>query len=550
MKFILSILQIVFVFSYTISYAQTLEASLLCGGTFFDHAYSIERAPNGDVFMVGRIADTLDINPNDTASIISSPYSNYTNGFIARYDANMDLIWAVTMGGDKWDQVSDIILDDSLNVYVIGYGGGNIDFNPSNDIDTLDLGEGNGFIAKYGSDGVFIAVNETVGGSSLFLYPTSFSGKKGLLRDELGNLFVFADDTLSKYTSDLELIWTENISFGPQVINTSEINSLRSIYNVLGPMVEYEIVLDKYSSVTGGLLDSLVYGYNDGWCTMNSLNKMQNGDLMLYGHYWGDLVFYDDNDTIEFENYNYLPDGVSNMSNAFICRYSSSGNLLWAKTIEGEHPYPHIIEEDQNGNIYVSGKFENAANFSTSTPVIHVANCFTSSYIAKYDSTFNYIGMSQVIGDHSNINDLLLFEDTAYLCGDFEFPIDIDITLGEDSIETNGLRDIFVLKYSDFENLTNESEPISIEEHIGDNTFFKVYSKVFGNTIQINISESLSAEHVNRISIYNIEGKVLKTIESSSKTIEFDISSFPKAMYLVEVSNAKWSATEKIIKAN
>lgn len=541
MKRLIYLIQISLYLFSAITFSQTLESYLTFGGSYRDIIQNVEKAPNGDFYVVGQATNTTDFNPNGTPLVITVPPAPATNVFIGKYHSDMTLSWMVSFRGFA----SHLVLDDSLNVYAIGYAVGNVDFNPSSAIDTLAWEVGGRFIVKYGSDGTFKGVNE-IEGEGLY-NGNNLSGMRidRLFLDDSGNVYAYLGSTIFKYNSNLDFLWSQEIGNYPQLINNSKITSIEPHVTWAPDPVEVDIVLMKNNSVTGSQLDTVKYGYSNGSLSINYMKKIQNDDLLIYGMYWGHLALYGMNDTIEFENNDYMDNGISMQENTFVCRYDSLDNLLWAKIIEGPSLRPNLLETDQAGNIFAFGQMYDTVNFSSGTPVIHTSFDVANSYIAKYDSEFNYLNMAQVLGDHSYICDFDFYGDTAYLCGAFYPPIDIDLTPSEEILESTGDYDVFLSIYSNFDITEN---PMSVIEEDVNPDFFKVYTNMSIGKVFLEINKEVTDWSENQVDVYDMNGRLLTTVKSTNKMIDLDISNYPNAVYIIEVNNKNWTASKKIVK--
>ncbi len=538
MRYLLFIFMVVLSVLSINSNAQTLDEAISFGSNHQDFASQIAKAPNGDIYVVGGSTNITDFNPLGLQHNIQAPGVDKSNAYISKYNSDMTLDWVKSFGQSGWDDARQLLLDDSLNIYIMGYGEGVIDFNPSANVDSLDLSYGGYFVAKYGNDGAFKAVAPVTD-----IYPSEIGDR--LQKDDHGNIYAYSGVFLSKYTSDLNLLWTQEIGGTPMVFNNLNmycIRNFKSFEYVPTPDNEQEIVLEIYNLTFGTALSEHVLAHTDGVINSGFVKKTKNNDLLIYGKYWGTLAFYGGGDTLEVENYTLNAAGISYELKEFICRYDQFGNLLWAKAFDDKGPNPNILETDEDGHIYALGQLHYSANFDPVNPVIHTAVSQFSAYIAKYDSAFNYLSMSQFLGANSNIHDFKLYADTALICGSFYAPIDVDLTPSEQWLETNGFYDAFMIKYSDFDIV---GHPISINEHPIKEELFNLY--IQSGHMQIHIIETLNTS-VNTISVYDINGRQLISVQSNYNQIELDLSAYPDAVYIVQVANNIWSTSRKIVK--
>jgi len=136
----------------------TLAWDFSFGGTDSDKGNLINNNPlDGGFYLAGKFRSTSFDLPSFGSS---SPVSLSLTGtaprsdvFLARYDANRNLIWAFTLGGVWDDQMDGMAVDGSGNVYVAGTMRAEVNFNPLGPSQILTLPVYAPFVAKYHPDG-------------------------------------------------------------------------------------------------------------------------------------------------------------------------------------------------------------------------------------------------------------------------------------------------------------------------------------------------------------------------------------------------------------
>ncbi|MCD6566477.1 MAG: SBBP repeat-containing protein, partial [Bacteroidales bacterium] len=141
---------------------------------------------------------------------------------------------------------------------------------------------------------------------------------------------------------------------------------------------------------------------------------------------------------------NLIPEGYED---AFVAKYDTSGNLIWARQAGGSSfAGGRSVAVDNNFNVYNAGAFKDTVTFMNTMPdqVTLISNGEKDIYISKYDSSGNIIWVKQaggILGDYGNsiATDI---NDNVYVTGSFyETAVFEDTSLT--SMEGN---DIFVLK--------------------------------------------------------------------------------------------------------
>ncbi len=548
MKSLFFIFQIAVGLLSTYSFSQTFQSAISLGEGGRSFASDIAQTPSGDIIVIGATTGVTNFNPKGNPHNIASPGEiHLANAFIARYNKDMELQWVNSLGFDRWEMANELVLDEDENIYVMGYGS-RIDFDPSVNEEIWNFAYGESFIVKYGSDGAFKACNVVTGHERLVSIP---GGK--IMLDHLGNVYTHKGFVLSKYNSNLELQWRKEIGGIPEFFNESEIYCIRSFTDfVYRPKeAQKEIVLERYDLSTCNLIDTILLGYTTGAVHNGFIKKTKNNDLLICGKYWGDLSIYGNGDTVKAQNHEPKPTWELYESKDFICRYDDVGSLIWAKVFEDRGPSPSLLETDEEGNIYAFGNIRQHMNFDPINPKLDIPLVKDDFYIAKYDHEFNYQAKHQFSGTRANIHRFRLYDDIALMAGSFSTPIDLDLTSSVNFFERHNNEDLgnaaFMARFSDFD-LKNNA--VHFGGEAAGNNYFDVVSDPSrtGKNIQIYLNSEHKSIGLTRVTVYDLRGKLLKSVQSNQDIIPIDISEHAHAPYLIRVTNNKWSATEKILK--
>ncbi|MBK9249269.1 MAG: SBBP repeat-containing protein [Ignavibacteria bacterium] len=132
------------------------------GGSSRDIAYSIAVDVKGNVYTAGLFSETVDFDPGTNITTLTTIGEN--DGFICKLDSQGNFIWAKQLGGDSSDAVSSLVLDNSGNIYSMGWFSGSVDFDPGPEVHILEsVGQDDIFISKLDSSANFIW-SERMGG--------------------------------------------------------------------------------------------------------------------------------------------------------------------------------------------------------------------------------------------------------------------------------------------------------------------------------------------------------------------------------------------------
>jgi len=170
-----------------------------------------------------------------------------------------------------------------------------------------------------------------------------------------------------------------------------------------------------------------------------------SGNVYVTGYYRGtEAVDFDPGPSEDW----HTPNGVDD---AFLSKFDSSGNFLWAKTWGGiGFDYGYDVTVDGLGNVYVTGCFQETVDFDPgSGEDIHSAHYDFDAYLSKFDSTGDFIWAKTWGGTSwstSQSVDLDVSGD-IYVAGHFMETTDFDPGSGVDDHTSNGSIDAFLSKF-------------------------------------------------------------------------------------------------------
>lgn len=147
----------------------------------------------------------------------------------------------------------------------------------------------------------------------------------------------------------------------------------------------------------------------------------------------------------------------SGFSDIFIAKYNSSGNLIWVKKAGGNGPdRGNSISVDLNGNIYLTGYYNESATFETTT--ITSNNNSQDVFIAKYDTNGNLIWVHSVGGEFGDTGYGIVSDNlgNVIVTGQYKGQGIFGSTILNSMIDPNFNQpsyDLFVLKYDPSGNL-------------------------------------------------------------------------------------------------
>jgi hypothetical protein len=107
-------------------------------GTGWEYSAGLEIDANGNIYIGGIFANTVDFDPS--SNVLNIPVNGGRDFFIEKLDSMGDFVWVKTLGGHYNDYLSDFCLDAQGNIYMIG----SVE-------DSLDMDPGTGVVMQYGA---------------------------------------------------------------------------------------------------------------------------------------------------------------------------------------------------------------------------------------------------------------------------------------------------------------------------------------------------------------------------------------------------------------
>ena len=301
------------------------------------------------------------------------------------------------------------------DVYVTGIFRDTADFDPSgNTANLIANGAYDAFVAKYDIDGNYMwAFN--LGGTS-----NNDSGN-GITTDVSGNVYVTG-------------IFWGTADFDPSG-NTANLTSNGNA----------DIFVATYDANGNYLWAFNVGGGNYDVGNDIAIDTAGSGDVYITGYFTGAADFDPSGNTANLTS--------NGNHDVFVAKYDATGSYLWAFNVGGIFDdYGRGIYTDPAGSgaVYVCGRFQNTADFDPSGNTASLtSNGGTDFFVAKYDSTGNYLWAFNVGGTSSDYG-LAITTDVSgnvYVTGNFRDTADFDPSGNTANLISNGQWDIFVAKY-------------------------------------------------------------------------------------------------------
>lgn len=411
MKKYLSALFCLFTVIYGASAQQPIWVAPIFGSGN-DNCNALHVDASGDVYSVGFIDDTTDLDPG--AGILLRVPSGATDVFLQKLDATGNLIWATTFGSTSLsaDEGFAVTTDPAGNVYVTGgfYGSG--DFNPGPDTTILSAsGALDAYVIKFDDAGNFIWA-KAFGGSQ-------YDAGDDILIDGLGNIWIIGSFST-----------TSDFNPGPGTFNLTSGGSRDAYLLKLDSSGNY-----LWAGKAGG----------SGFDEAKAIGRDVNNNIYVHGTFSG---------TVDFNP----GQGTFNLTSAggwesFLWKTDNSGNMIWAKAFGGtSDEYGFALKVTSDQFLYTGGRFKLTADFDPGPGV----NAVTAAggydgYLAKFDTSGNFINVVTMSGPLYEMVHEIAVDETShsvFVMGAFDGTTHFSSGTSGDTLVSYGNADIFLAKYS------------------------------------------------------------------------------------------------------
>ena len=164
---------------------SSLVASTFLGGTDVENAFSIALNDSNNVYVSGKTASS---SFPTTSGAYSETYNGGSEGdgdaFISELNSSLSSLTASTfLGGTNDDQISELAIDDSSNIHVVGSTTSSNFPATTGAYDETDNGSGDIFISELNSNLSSLTASTFLGG-------TDYESGSGIALDSSGNVYV------------------------------------------------------------------------------------------------------------------------------------------------------------------------------------------------------------------------------------------------------------------------------------------------------------------------------------------------------------------------
>lgn len=387
--------------------SQNLQWVKSFGSKNSDFGIAMATDAKGNVYTTGSFDGMTDFDPGPGSFPIN--VNGNTDIFIHKMDAEGNLLWVKTYGGDRAESGYAISVDEAENIYVTGYYTGTINFDPpSTQYEFSEPGNGNMFVLKLDTNGNT-------------LWARSIGGPKG----ETG-YSIALDDTGNIYTTGW---FNETVDFDPGMDNF-----------LLTSTGKTDIFVHKMDN-DGNFLWAKSFGGIDSDYGY-SVRVDNYGNVFTTGNFL---------QTVDFDP----GEGVFNVTctgqdDSFVLKLDTNGNFLWVKVMEGsEGVYALSMDVDDFGNVVTTGAFRDVADFNPGPGVDnHISKGLNDIFIQKLNAEGQHTWTKSFGSNGRDVGINVHCDNSGniYTTGALSETVDFDPGTAVANLTSNGKSDIFIQK--------------------------------------------------------------------------------------------------------
>ncbi|MDR3680492.1 MAG: T9SS type A sorting domain-containing protein [Flavipsychrobacter sp.] len=465
--------------------------------------------PAGYVYIGGNFIDTMDLNG---IHLVSNSFL-YADIFLAKYDTNGNIIWAkkagglgddVIGGGKVFDQMGGgMHLDNEGSIYLTGNFGNyqsGITVPKSATFDTITLKAdtlGSVFLAKYDTGGHVIWAKAIGSRGSQTAEPQAFD----VTINGADDVFITGNfSAASIYFDSIKLLSM------PQYLRTAYGHMFVAKYNKDGS-AEWARLIDGKGGTFGV-----------------SLITDNTNDVIVAGLGLSDTTIFD----------NIYIKGSYPSINSFLAKYSASGNVLWAKSMDNyyhSNNYPTYMGMGTDGYIYMTGVFTDTVVFDGKTLI---SNGGYDVYLTRYNVDGNLNWLTSIGGTKDDAAFGIATDNTnaIYVTGDVQDTCTFGTFVVGDSVSHNMFIGKLTIPTAGVKQVTKIMNSIV------------VYPNPANSSSIVRINEG----DLTEISIEDCLGRIVYEQKVSGKErVIVNTSGFVNGLYFVTVSDNETRMSTKLI---
>jgi hypothetical protein len=408
-----------------------------------------------NVYVGGFFVDSVDFDPGEGEDIHNSVDGSY-DAFLSKFDSVGNFVWVRTWGAANNESVKSISVDGSGNIFVAGFFGDTVDFDPGGGVDEHTSG-GNldVFLSKFDPDGDFAWARTWTWGGAYYSWGPSVAV------DSSGDAYVTG-------------YFQGTVDFDPGVgvdNHTSNGNwdaSLSKIYasgnfgwaRTWGGTSDDEglsVAVDPSSGnvyVTGYFYESIDLDPGTGTFPVTSngsadgfLSKFYPLGSFITADTWGG-VQKDVGRGVTVDNWgNTYVIADYDADTAMLVKRDSSCVVKWGFANEADLSINNGVAVDSSGNTYITGDFQ--GDWLGPDGILHSSSGQSDAFLLRRDSAGNESWLRTWGADNNDIGRgvAVTSEGYSYVTGFYYNQVDFNPGSGTDNHTSNGESDVFLSKF-------------------------------------------------------------------------------------------------------
>jgi hypothetical protein len=531
-----------------ISFAQSPQYSWVkgIGGTFHEEGMNCTSDINGNTIVTGFFqSDTIKFG---TIPLINSGSSITADMFIVKYDTSGNVLWAKSVGGTSDDVGVNCSTDASGNIIVTGlFQSSTITFGTTtlNNAGNKDM-----FIVKYDANGNVLWAKSAGGNlddrgcscatdanGNIFITGFFYSASISLGITTLTNAGSNSGDMyIVKFDPSGNILWAKSTGGTSDDSGLSCFTDANSNVLVTGYFYSPTITFGSTTLTCAGVSDMFIVKYNPSgnvvWAKSaggtsyeqgNSCSTDANGNIIITGYFASP--------TVTFGTTTLTSAGSYDM---FIVKYNTSGNVLWAKSAGGNSAdYGNSCFADASGNIIITGCFASSSVTFGNTTLANAGNY--DIFIVKYNASGNIVWAKRAGGNSSDqgLGCSVDVYGNVLVTGYFSSAA---ITFGTTTLTDAGGYDIFIVKLDSNSSvagippITNLNTPVNLFPNPTSNDFF----------IDANTSDKLNVD------LYDVNGRQVFSANVNDKST-INVTTLDEGIYTMTIKTVDQIINKKVV---
>ncbi|MEZ4804744.1 MAG: T9SS type A sorting domain-containing protein, partial [Bacteroidia bacterium] len=412
--------------------------------------------------------------------------------FVAIYQVNGSLIKAISMGGKDHEDLAQMAVDPSGNIYITGLFNDTADFDPGINVYNLESNSRrNAYLAKYTNDGNLVYANAI-----------------GNISDATSEGVTVAIDLRGRAVLGGQ--FRGSVDFDPGAGVSSSTATLED-----GFIARYD--------ATGKYISHFNF---DGYS--NTLTLDADDNLYITG------VIVDSMDADPGPARKMLYRSLT--YDMYLMKLDSSGKFVKAKVFFSKNPYSSMrIVSDMYSHIYIIGWMSDTVYFDPQKPIFN--NGINDAYIARFDVDLEHLNSFSIGGTSTDVMQGIHVNTKGgvWITGTFRNKIDMDP--GPDSSIFNWYNTGVFFGY-----YLGTDELVNIQQL--QDASMQIYSQ--GHTVLIN--NIVPQNRVVYLNIYNMIGQLVAQYENLAhgKT-RIELPHIAAGIYYVQVTDGSSYLTRKVL---